>query len=164
MKYSFIAIFTFVLFLTACTNNKLQFNKMSYYTGNGSLPPPYQQHLTITIDSTQGTAENSIGEIETNNAFEVNAKDYKKLAKLAKAFISDSTKLGEFADWGPINRVQLYKEDTLVYNLTYQSQHKVGKAIPKFAKMLEELAPKAGLPMPQEEDKKDNEGGDEGGE
>mgnify|MGYP001120967802 CR=1 FL=1 len=158
MKYSFIAIFTFVLLLTACTTNKLQFDKMSYYTGNGSLPPPYQEHLTITVDSTQGSAEKTIGDIVTDNSFEINAKDYKKLTKLAKAFISDSTKLGEFADGGGLSRVQLYKGDTLVYDLSYQSQHKVGKAISKFTKTLESLTPETGLPGPLDEER------EEGGE
>lgn len=151
MKPAFFAAFVLLCLLTACASNKLQFDKMSYYIGNSSLPPQYQEHLTISMDSTKGQVGKKFRETETHSTFEIHISEYKKLYKLTKGFIPDNKDLGEFAVGGSISRIQLFKGDSVVYSLTYQTQHKVGKSVQQFAKKITSLAPKMGLPMPEKE-------------
>lgn len=128
-----------ILLLNSC--NRMEFNRLEYYHGNTSLPPPYQESLVIELDSTQGKVTKKKGSTITKALFDITEADLKKLKKLAKKLTPQDKKLSEFAAGGSVSSLALMQGDTTVYQLSWQEQHKISKATRKMEALLNEWAP-----------------------
>ena len=154
MKLKHFCIFscTTILLLSGCAGLKVDFDRIEYFHGNTSLPPPYQETFYVKVDSVDGLVKKKIGGEETSAEFEVQKNDFRKLQQYCKKLVPQDKQLGQYADGGAISVITLSKGDSVVYTINYQEQHNVGKNTHKLTEKLEEMAPKMRLNLKGEGD------------
>lgn len=159
MKFAYLLLF-FALICFSCQSTKIQFDRIVFYHGNTSLPPPYQERYKITLDSTEGSVSLSKGQQETTSGFSISKKNWKKIIRSAQKLSPEDKELGPSQTGAAMTSIQLFRADSSIYALTWQEQHKVSKAHKKIEKQLRALAPAVGVDLiPKEQN--DQEGGEE---
>jgi hypothetical protein len=146
------ALFLSILFLFAsCQSPKLQFDRLQFYYGNSSLPPPFQEHYRVKLDSTEGLVSQTKGQDETSSGFSISQKDWAKLMRYAQKLSPMDKDLGEKQVGAAMTSLVLKQGDSTVYSLIWQEHQKVSKAHKKIEAKLRDLAPAIGVNLvPQE--------------
>jgi hypothetical protein len=122
---------------SSCFSKKLGIDRISYFSGNASLPPGYSYMNSVEIDSNAMMQQQQIGENSYNMRIDSFNKDvFNDLVGLTKK-LPIKTKKFLFADGGPIKGITLFHKDSIIFTQTWQEQHKVSKTVIKMQNIIE---------------------------